>query len=136
MSTFKNANAACLSCLFPPMSDVEFKKSPCCMLLSFLLQCQMSLKAVPYDAMLYIHDTMVCSKPPMMQQTRMQCFAMHVGNFAPCFGISPLFIVQFSNGFQHNDGHLMSLYLIRLTQIILYAITAMEIAGEYGNIPL
>ena len=36
----------------------------------------------------------------------LQCIFQHVGNFSPDFGISQLYIVRFSNGFQQNDGHL------------------------------
>ena len=36
----------------------------------------------------------------------------HVGNFAPDFGIPQLFIVRFSNGLQHYDGHSISFHVI------------------------
>ena len=33
-------------------------------------------------------------------------------NFSPEFGISQLYIVQFSNGFKENDGHLIHIHVI------------------------
>ena len=36
----------------------------------------------------------------------------HVGNFAPDFGITQLYIVRFSNRFQQNDGHLIYFHVI------------------------
>ena len=42
----------------------------------------------------------------------LRCIFQHVGNFAPDFGISQLFSVQFLNGFQQNDGHLRHYHVI------------------------
>ena len=42
----------------------------------------------------------------------LQCIFQHVGNSAPNFGISQLFIVRFSNGFQHDNKHLINSLVI------------------------
>ena len=42
----------------------------------------------------------------------LRCIFQHVGNLSPDFGISQLYIVRFSNGFQQNDGHLMYFHVI------------------------
>ena len=42
----------------------------------------------------------------------LRCIFQHVGSFAPDNGISQLFIVRFSNGFQHDNGHLMSFLMM------------------------
>ena len=41
----------------------------------------------------------------------LRCILQHVGNFSPDFGIS-LFIVRFSIGLHHCDGHVMSFHVM------------------------
>ena len=41
-----------------------------------------------------------------------RCKFEHVGNYAPDIGISQLFIVRFLRGFQHNNRHLVSSFVI------------------------
>ena len=47
----------------------------------------------------------------------LQCIFQYVGNFAHDFGISQLFTVRFSNGFYHNDRHLMGFHLIYVLEV-------------------
>ena len=47
-------------------------------------------------------------KPPRCNKTAcdgLRCIFQHVGNSGPDFVLSQLFIVRFSNGLQHSDGH-------------------------------
>ena len=54
--------------------------------------------------------TMRRSNAPAMPQNR--CIFQHVGNFAPDFGISQACIVRFSNGFLHDNKHLISVLVM------------------------
>ena len=47
--------------------------------------------------------TIGLSKALAMHQNCMRCIFQHVGNFAREIRISQLYIIRFSNGFQHND---------------------------------
>ena len=44
----------------------------------------------------------------------LRCIFQHVGNFSPDFGISLRFIVRFSNGLDHCDGHLIGFHMIHI----------------------
>ena len=43
----------------------------------------------------------------------LRCKFQHVGNFAPDFGISQLFIIRFSNGLQYCDEDSILFHVIR-----------------------
>ena len=65
----------------------------------------------------------------------LQWVFQHVGISAPDFGISLLFIVRFSNGLDHCDGHLIGFHLMYSLNFFLITIAVMHISGEYGNSP-
>ena len=82
---------------------------------------------------LFLHIAMLYSRHGR------SCIFQHVGIFAPDYGIAQQFIIRFSNGFQHCDGDLISFPVIRAAKLsvkyCLITIAAMNIAGEYENIP-
>ena len=64
-------------------------------------------KALPHDAILYIHDGLF-----KITCNALRCIFQRVGNTAPDFEISLLCIVQFPNGLQHYDWHLINIHII------------------------
>ena len=62
-----------------------------------------------------------------MSQNRVRCAAIEISGTD--FGISQLFIIRFSNGFQHCDGDSISRHVMEpniLSSIVLYAIAVIK----------
>ena len=71
----------------------------------------------PSHTLRFCTPAMGRSKALAMYQVRIVCDALrcifqHVGNFSLDFGISQLYNVQFSNGFQKNDGNVICIHVI------------------------
>ena len=102
----------CQCILMSPLSDTDMQLRSVYGVVLLTLSSRRD-KALPHAAMLHSHDGMYL-RPRCI---KIACDALrwvfqHVGIPAPDFGISLLFIVRFSNGLDHCDGHLIGFHLM------------------------